>query len=130
MVEYLKNEGVYGYSLLALAILIIALSLKKIYHLFIKKDLNPAQLESGLDAILFWGGISAMFGFFGAFFGMYQAVSSVIAVKGESISPSIVWAGIQACLFLINFGLVNFIMSATIWFFLRWRYKSLVLKSD
>lgn len=130
MIEYIKTGGVYSFALIALTILIIALSLKKMVHLFIKKDLKPSVLENGLDAILFWGGISAVLGFFSAFFGMYQAVSFVIAVKGESISPSIVWAGIQVCLFLINLGLVNFIISAIIWFMLRWRYKRLILKSN
>lgn len=130
MLEFIINGGAYKLPLLILAIVIIVLSIKKAVELFGKKKLTKIQLESGLDAILFWGGISAMFGFFSAFFGMYQAVSSVIAVKGESISPSIVWAGIKSCLFLINFGLVNFIVSAIIWFILRVRHKKLTSKKE
>jgi len=128
MIEYIKTGGAYTFLILTLAIVIIALSICKVFHLFIKKEPNHAQLENGIDAILFWGGISAVFGFFSAFYGLYQGASSVIAVQGTSISLSIVWAAIQACAFYISFGLFNFIVAAIIWFILRVRYKKLTTR--
>lgn len=128
MIEYIKSGGAYTFSMLALAIVIIALSIYKILHLFIKKDPNRARLEFGIDAILFWGGISAVFGFFSAFYGLYQGASSVVAVQGESISLSIVWRSIEAFAFYISFGLFTFIVAAIIWFILRVRYKNLTTR--
>lgn len=110
--------------LLILAITVVGLSIKKIVDLFIKNDLTKVQLERGLNAILFWGAISAVTGFLGSFSGIFIAAGYII--KAEDIHPAIVWAGIQVALIAIIFGLIIFIIAGILWFILRSRYKKMV----
>ena len=69
--------GIYMWPLLLFAIIIVVLSIKKIVDLFFKKDLNQLQLESGINSILFWGGMSLLIGFLGHYHGMYLAMLSI-----------------------------------------------------
>ena len=68
MFELMHTGGDYMYLLLLFAIVIIGLSIKKVIDLFGKQNLSQPQLESGINAIVFWGGISFLIGFFRSFF--------------------------------------------------------------
>ena len=127
MFIYFTMGGEFMWIQLLLFLTVIIFSTKKIYEFFIKKDMPKNRLISGLNAILFWGGISVLFGFISHFWGVstaYQRIS-----YAHDISPAIIAGGYSKSLITINFGLLILLFAAIVWFFLRWRYKNLAIKS-
>ncbi len=120
--------GIYMWPLLLFAIIIVVLSIKKIVDLFFKKDLNQLQLESGVNSILFWGGMSLLLGFLGHYNGMYLAMQEIS--RASDISPAIVAMGYGVSLITVMFGLLNLLIAAIVWFVLRWRLKKLMATMD
>ena len=60
MLSFFFAGGIYMWPMLILALVIIYLSIRRIIDLFVKKDQNPDNVKSGINAILFWGGFSVM----------------------------------------------------------------------
>lgn len=123
MLDFFIQGGQFMWTLLILFVVIICLSVKKAIELFMKKGLDKARLESGINAIIFWGGISTVLGFFGHFLGVYMAMQAI--KMANDISPAIVAEGYAVSLHTILFGLFILMISAVFWFVLRWRYKKL-----
>jgi len=123
MVDFFLSGGEMMWLFLLIALLIIYLSIKKAIQLFSKKDLPGPVLENGINAIIFWGSISAILGFFAHYLGVYYAMQAIY--RASDISPAIVAYGYSLSLVTILTGLVLFIISAIIWFVFRWRYRQL-----
>lgn len=121
MIQFFIEGGQHMWPLLFLAIVILVLSVKKSIQIFGKGDWTPVQLEAGLNAILFWGGISAVLGFYAHFLGIYYAMQEI--ALASDISPAIVAKGYQMALNTVLTGLFIFMCSAVIWFVLRWKIK-------
>ena len=122
------DGGAFMWPLLLLAITVISLSVKKSLELYGTKEQNLARLEVGLNAIIFWGGISVIVGFLGSFIGIYLAASYVPS-SAEPISTGIVWGGIRVALITTIFGLIIFTYSSIAWFILRNRFIKLIGKT-
>ena len=120
MINFIMEGGPFMMLLLILAIIIIVLSIRRIIELYVKKDLNRVKLESGINAIIFWGVISLVLGFFAHYLGLYNAMEAIM--RANDISPAIVAEGYAVSLHTILAGLFIFLCSAIIWFALRWRY--------
>ena len=120
MINFIMEGGPFMMLLLILAIIIIVLSIRRIIELYGKKDLNKVKLESGINAIIFWGVISLVLGYFAHYFGFYNAMMSI--KRAKDISPARVAEGYAQSLSTILFGLFIFMCSAIIWFALRWKY--------
>jgi hypothetical protein len=123
MLQFFFSGGYMMWLLLIVAIVVVVLAMKKAIQLFGKESLNSAQLENGINAILFWGLISLVLGFFAHFQGIYMAMAEI--KRANDISPAIVAGGYAASLTTILFGMGIFLVSAIIWFILRWKYKKL-----
>jgi len=123
MFEFFLKGGYMMWLLLLTAIAILFLTIKKVIDLFVKKKLPANQLENGINAILFWGAISALLGTFAHFHGMYYAMVAIS--QANDISPAIVAMGYGISLITILTGLFIFIISAIVWFVFRWRCKKL-----
>jgi len=128
MFKLFMQGGFYMWPLLLFAIIILVLSLKKIIDLFFKSDFSHAKMESGINSILFWGGMSVLIGFLGHFHGLFLAMEAIS--RASDISPAIVAAGYGVSLITVLFGLLILLFSSIIWFVLRWRFKQLVSKSE
>jgi uncharacterized membrane protein len=128
MIQFFIDGGIMMWFLLIIAILILALSVRKVIQLYGKQDLPKAVLESGINAIIFWGAIAAIFGFFAHYLGIYYAMLAIF--QANDISPAIVALGYSISLITILTGLTIFMISAIIWFVLRWRYKQISLISS
>lgn len=128
MFTFFIKGGVYMWPLLLFAIIILALAVKKAIDLFFKKELSQTQLEKGINAILFWGGISLLIGFLGHYHGLYAAMWAI--ARANDISPAIVAAGYGVSLITVLFGMIIFLFSMMIWFFYRWRFKNLIAKTN
>jgi len=124
MVRTFFEGGAFMWLILIIAISIVILSIKKVIDLFARTNLNQQQIESGLNAIIFWGAISTVIGFLSHFFGMYQAMNAI--AEANDISPSIVAKGFAVSLIPIIFGLVIFMLSGILWLIFRWRRNKLL----
>ena len=112
--------------LLILAVVNVVLIIKKALQLFSGSDLSKMQIESGLNAIIFWGGFSAVLGFYAHFLGMVQAMQAIS--RANDISPAIVSHGYALSLVTILFGLLILMVSGIAWFVLRWKARQLLLE--
>jgi biopolymer transport protein ExbB/TolQ len=127
MIQFFMNGGLFMWPLLIFAIVIVVLTVKKAIDFFGRQNVNPAKMESGINAILFWGFMSLVVGFYAHFQGLYMAMQAII--KADDISPVIVTAGYAQSLITILFGLCSFIISSVVWFIFRWQYKKLTVKT-
>jgi len=117
------DGGMMMWILLILTILILILSIKKAIQLYVNQELPKTVLETGINAIIFWGAIAAIFGFFAHYLGVYYAMLAIF--QANDISPAIVALGYSMSLITILTGLTIFMFSAVIWFVLRWRFKQI-----
>ena len=124
MISFFLSGGIFMWPLLVIAIIIVYLSVRKVIDLFFVDNQNRSTLKNGINAILFWGSFSVVFGIFAHFIGIYLAMQAVM-VAGD-ISPAIVANGYALSLITILSGLFLFMVSAIIWLFLQWKYKKLV----
>ena len=126
MIDFFHSGGPFMWLLLLTAITVIILFVKKAMELFSTREQDPAKLKNGINTIIFWGGLSAVVGFFAHFMGIYQ--SMMVIAHASDISPAVIAEGYAVSLTTILFGLTIFIFSAIFWFILNWRYKKLVIK--
>ncbi|MFC1730172.1 hypothetical protein ACFL6I_07515 [candidate division KSB1 bacterium] len=125
MSNQIVEMGVFVWPILLCSLIIVILSVKKAHALyFIKPDGLISKHESGIDAILFCGGMVVVFGFLGAFLGVSEALKAIAGAV--AIDPRLIYQGIRITLSIIIFSLTIFAVSATIWFVLRIRYKKLL----
>ena len=125
--NFIQQGGIYMVPLLLIGVAILAISVKKISDLYIKKGLSQAQLEKGINAIIFWGFFGIILGFFAHFSGLYNAM--VIISQAAEVSPKIVAMGYAVSLTTILTGLFIFMVSAIFWLVFRARYKKLTLQT-
>ena len=123
MIQFFLEGGMLMWFLLIIALVVLVLSIRKAIQLYGKQELPKPALETGINAIIFWGAISAIFGFLAHYLGLYYAMLAIN--RANDISPAIVAGGYAASLITILSGLTIFIISLLIWFVFRWRYKSL-----
>jgi len=128
MFTLFMQGGFYMWPLLLFAIIILVLSIKKIIDLFFNPTLSHVKLESGINSILFWGGMSVLIGFLGHYHGMYLAMQAIS--RASDISPAIVAMGYGVSLISVLFGLLILLFSSIIWFVFRWRFKQLISRSE
>jgi biopolymer transport protein ExbB/TolQ len=123
MIRLFVSGGPYMWVLLVLALVILGLTVKKVVDLFARNARSPEILARGVNAILFWGCVSAVLGLLGQFTGMYRSLS-IIRSFGV-INPSLVAEGIAVSLLTTLFGLMILMFSALAWFGLRCRLKQI-----
>ena len=123
MLNLFIRGGIFMWPLLFIGMGIIIVSVVKAGELFGSKSLGRSRLESGLNGIILWGGLSAVLGFLAHFWGLYMAMLAIR--EANDISPAIVADGFAVSLITILFGLLIFLLSALAWMLLRWRLKKL-----
>lgn len=123
MINMFVMGGPYALLLGVLAVVVLALSVKKGIDLFARTGLGPERLGRGLNAILFWGCFSAVLGFLGQFSGMYK---SLTVIRGAGvIHPGMVAEGMAVALISTVLGLTILAVSGIAWFGLSCRLRSL-----
>jgi len=128
MIQFFRQGGPLMWPLMIMAIVILALIIKKTMDFFRVQKLTPQKLESGINAILFWGFMSMVLGFYAHFQGVYMAMQAIM--EANDISPAIVAEGYRQSLITILYGLISFIASSFVWFIFRWLYKKLTATKD
>ncbi len=123
MLYFIRSMGPFGILEIVLLAVIAVLAVKKSIDLFGRGDLDAAELEKGLHAILFWGVIALVAGVLGQVSGIYRALNVII--RATEIDPKIVAMGFAESFTTTIFGLALFLVSAVVWFILFARYKRL-----
>jgi biopolymer transport protein ExbB/TolQ len=123
MIRLFVSGGPYMWLLLVLALVVLGLTVKKAIDLFARSGRSRKTQARGLDAILFWGCVSAVLGFLGQFTGIYLSLS-IIRSFGV-VNPASVAEGIAVSLLTTLFGLMILMFSALAWFGLRCRLKQI-----
>jgi len=124
MTHFFLSGGPMMWLLLLIALVILALFIKKAVQLFGSSSISE-DAAIGINAVIFWGSISAILGFFAHFYGVYQAMQAI--KMANDISPAIVAQGYAMSLVTILFGMGILLISAILWFILRWKYKQMQL---
>ncbi len=105
--------GPWKWILILVAFIVFILIGIKTYDLLIRKKANPQYL----NAILFWGGISALLGIITQLSGLWMALNEIIVAP--DISPQMVFVGYLSSFTPSLFGLIVFFVSAICWWGLK-----------
>ncbi len=120
MLTLFREGGVMMYPLLILALTVVVLTVRGWMRVG-RADAPDAVLETGVDAVVFWGAWSVVLGLLGTIVGIYFAAGAI--ATAPAISPQVIWGGIRVALITLIFGLLVFAVSAVAWFVLRSRYR-------
>jgi hypothetical protein len=127
MIRLFLEGGPYMILLALLAVVVLLLSVKWAFKLFFSRGGEPDRGARGVDAILFWGCVSAVLGFLGQFTGAYISLS--VIRKAGLLNPALLAEGIAVSLITTIFGLAILFFSVLVWFGLRYRLNRLAVRS-
>ena len=124
MLQFIKEGGPFMILILIVSAGLLVLIIKSIYDLYFKNEEITNTYESKVNAILFWGCISALLGFLGQITGIYLALN--IISQAPDISPQIVLMGLKVSFNSTLLGLWVLFFSSIIWFVLKGKYRRIV----
>jgi len=115
MMQFIQFLGAFKLPLFILAAIVLGQLLIKVYHYFIKQ----IPEKSGLNAILFWGGVTVLTGMIGQLSAIWELLRAVM--EAPDISPQILLVGFLSSFSPTLFGLVVGLFSALAWWAMRYR---------
>ena len=113
----IQQSGIFGYPLILLAIVNVALFIRAAMRLSNWRPENAPATTNGINAILFWGALSAILGLLGQSSGLYKALS--VIAQAQAISPNLVAQGFSESFSTTIIGLTTLVLSAVAWFALN-----------
>lgn len=120
MSEFMRQGGFFMWPILVITFVVVVLAVWAFIR--IRRIEGPdAVLETGIDAVLFWGVWVVIVGLLGTFGGIYQAAGFM--EQAGAVNSAVVWGGIKVALTTTLFGLLVFAVAALIWFGLRLGYR-------
>jgi hypothetical protein len=117
MLTFIEQSGPFILLQFALALVILILTMVNMVRLALYKRRKGAWLRTSIDAILFWGCLTAVFGFLGQWVGLNRAANAIITYGG--VNPQSVVLGIGESLGTTVFGMFTLMVAAFLWFGLR-----------
>ena len=124
MMEYVREGGYMMYPLIGIAVVIVAMAVRSWLRISGKAG-SDAVVETGIDAVLFWGAYGVILGILGTLVGIAQAATAIQAAG--SVTAPVVWGGIKVALNTTIFSLCVFSIAFVVWFALRVRYRRAAL---
>lgn len=120
MMEFFRQGGLFMWPILVISIVIGVLA---VWAFVRTRDLDgpDAVVETGIDAVLFWGVWVVVVGLLGTFTGIYLAAG--VIEQAAAVSPAVIWSGIRVALTTTLFGLFVFCVAALMWLGLRVSYR-------
>lgn len=126
MSELMRQGGFLMWPILLITFVVVALAVWAIWRM--RRIEGPdAVLETGIDAVLFWGVWVVIVGLLGTFGGIYQAAGFI--EQAGTVNSAVVWGGIKVALTTTLFGLFVFAMAALLWLGLRVGYRRRVAEA-
>jgi hypothetical protein len=120
MMEYIREGGFMMYPLIGITVVIVVMAVRSWLRIRGRAG-NDAVVETGIDAVLFWGSYGVVLGILGTLVGIAQAATAIQAVG--TVTAALVWGGIKVALNTTIFSLVVFSIAFVVWFALRVRYR-------
>ncbi|MDH3744586.1 MAG: hypothetical protein OES47_05730 [Acidobacteriota bacterium] len=117
MLRFIYQSGPFIWLQFLLALAILVLTLLNSVRLIFYKGARAARLGASIDAILFWGSLTAIFGFLGQWVGLYRGANAILDYG--AVNPQMVILGIGESLGTSVFGLFVLVAAAFFWFGLR-----------
>jgi len=120
MMEFFKQGGFFMWPILFIPIVIGVLA---VWAFVRTRDLDgpDAVVETGIDAVLFWGVWVVVVGLLGTFTGIYLAAG--VIEQAAAVSPAVIWSGIRVALTTTLFGIFVFCVASLMWLGLRVSYR-------
>lgn len=117
--KFFMFMGPWKWPLLLLASIVLILIIIKTIDLLIKKNGNTRYL----NAILFWGCITALIGIIGQMSALWMSITEIM--KAPDISLLLVYTGFLSSFVTVLFGFIVLLVAAICWWGLR-NYKGLI----
>lgn len=121
MTEFFASGGVIMWPILAVGLGVVWISGRTALRLRGRNPspdgAGPDEVRRGLQAILFWGVMAVVLGLLGTTVGIV-IMTRAVALAGAAEAP-LIWGGIGVALVTLAFGLLVFLLSATLWFVLH-----------
>jgi len=117
LIEVFKQGGPLMLPLVLIVLVLFGITLRLLWHLFVRAGNDTAALQSGLDGLLFWGGFAVVIGVLGSAIG-YNKVMSVVISRGL-LNPRALWIGTAEGMVSTIAGLLVLAISGTLWFVVR-----------
>lgn len=114
MNDWFLRGGIIMWPLLALAIGVIALSVRSAVDLrnISSRDGDARQRPPTLTPILFWGAVALLIGTIGTVVGIVIVAQRTPAAGGGA---GLVWGGVAVALISLAFGILIFLLSGFLW---------------
>ncbi len=117
MWTFIQQSGPFILLQFLLALVILVLTLVSAIRLGLPSSRTSPGLRKSIDAILFWGCLTAIFGFLGQWVGLNKAANAV--AQAGAVNPPLVILGIGESLGTTVFGMFTLVVAAFLWFGLR-----------
>jgi len=121
MLRFIASCGVMLWPILVLAIVVLVLMVVNTVRL--ARGRAGPQVQSSINAILFWGVVTTILGFIGQWLGLYKAVQVIFEFAPRlGINPRAVGIGFAESLRTAIFGVTVLLVAGVSWFALSaWR---------
>lgn len=117
--EFFMFMGPFKAPMIIIALLVIALIIKKSIDILIRYK-NPAlNVKEHLDSILFWGKFALILGILGQITGIYSALGEII--NASDINPQIIMIGFKGSFNSTIFGFFVLLFALLSWYLLKLR---------
>lgn len=119
MLDWFAAGGVFMWPVLIAGLVALALALDAARRVPAagEPESDGSRLRSRIDAVLFWGGFSALLGVLGTLVGIGMVADHM--GRAGSASAGVVWQGIGVALHTTSLGLILLLVSLAAWFALR-----------
>lgn len=115
--RYLMQAGPFIWLQFLLVWVIVLHVLVDALLLVLWRGQRAARLRTPIDAVLFWGCLTAIFGLLGQWSGIHR-VSKVVIDHG-TVNPPLVILGLGESLHTTVFGMFTLVIAGFVWFALR-----------
>ena len=117
MLTFVQQAGPFIWIQGLLALVVLVLTLVNLWRLADLSGDDAQRLRTGIDAVLFWGCLTAILGFLGQWNGLHRAANFVYD-KGI-VNPQLVVLGLGESLSTSVFGMFVLVAALFLWFGLR-----------
>ena len=117
MWTFIQQSGPFILLQFLLALVILVLTVVNAIRLGLPGGKRSPGLRKSIDAILFWGCLTAIFGVLGQWVGLNKAANAV--AQHGTVNPSLVLLGIGESLGTTVFGMFTLVVAGFLWFGLR-----------
>ena len=114
---FIQQSGPFILLQFLIALVILVLTVVNAIRLASPEGRSSPGLRKSIDAILFWGCLTAIFGFLGQWVGLNKAAHAV--AEAGAVNPSLVILGIGESLGTTVFGMFTLVVAGFLWFGLR-----------